>query len=181
MTGLGFALALAAAAPATPQPAPLSFDQRILAAHNAERVRLGSKPLVWSPELAAHARVWAEELARKNMFEHAPEKAGAPPEGENLWMGTARAYSPEQMVGSWTGERPLYKPGKFPNVSTSGKWEDVGHYTQLIWAKTTHIGCALVANRTDDYLVCRYSPPGNWIGEYALAPSVPLTKAQKRK
>ena len=37
--------------------APGSFQQRLLDAHNQERARIGVKPLVWSPVLAAKARV----------------------------------------------------------------------------------------------------------------------------
>jgi len=47
----------------------------------------------------------------------------------------------------------------------------VGHYTQLIWAKTYLVGCAAVRwyqdsakTRTDVIYVCNYGPSGNWEG-----------------
>ena len=76
-------------------------------------------------------------------------------------MGTRGAYTPEQMVGAWIAERAYYQPGVFPNVSRTGNWLDVSHYTQLIWKGTTHVGCAVHRARNWDYLICRYSPPGN--------------------
>lgn len=150
---------------AAPAPAPTgaSFETRILAAHNAERLRVGVPALAWSADLARDARIWADALARTARFEHAVQKG----QGENLWAGTRTAYAPEEMVGGWIDEKVDYRRGRFPAVSRSGVWQDVGHYTQLIWYSTVHVGCALGTNAADDTLVCRYSPPGNWIGEDA--------------
>jgi hypothetical protein len=93
-----------------------------------------------------------------------PPRAG-PGQGENLWMGTAGSFSLEEMVGSWSVEKRLFTPGTVPNVSRSGHFSDVGHYTQMIWRRTTRVGCALHRSRANDYLICRYSPPGNVLGE----------------
>ena len=45
----------------------------------------------------------------------------------------------------------------------------VGHYTQLVWATSTRIGCGGVKYRDGKfnkfYLVCNYGPTGNWLGE----------------
>jgi len=37
----------------------------------------------------------------------------------------------------------------------------------MVWSDTTQIGCGMASAASGDYLVCRYSPPGNWIGEVA--------------
>lgn len=76
-------------------------------------------------------------------------------------MGTRGAYAIEAMVESWASERTRFRSGIFPNVSTTGNWQDVGHYTQMIWPGTTHIGCAVHRARRWDYLICRYAPRGN--------------------
>jgi len=142
----------------------MSFDQRILAAHNKERLDLDLQPLTWNPALAQSAQAWADTLASSGRFEHAPENRDAP-QGENLWAGTKGYFAPEAMVDAWIREKRFFRPGVFPDNSTSGNVEDVGHYTQLIWRATTQVGCAQATSATEDILVCRYAEAGNYIGE----------------
>lgn len=142
------------------------FANRLVATHNAERARVGTKPLAWSDSLAKDAAIWAAEMARTDSFEHAKQSG----QGENLWMGTKSSFRAEEMVEAWIDEKSMYKPGRFPDVTTTDNWADVGHYTQLIWGNTTHVGCALASSKTDDYLVCRYGPPGNWVGQDPIRP-----------
>ena len=40
-----------------------------------------------------------------------------------------------------------------------------GHYTQVVWRNTREVGCAVARNGSDDFLVCRYWPSGNWMGQ----------------
>jgi hypothetical protein len=71
------------------------------------------------------------------------------------------------MAGSWAEERRLFRPGIFPSVSSSGQWSDVGHYSQMIWHGTTAVGCAVERGGRWDFLVCRYAPAGNVVGQKA--------------
>jgi hypothetical protein len=154
-------LGLATSAPATAAANIASqFPARILAAHNQARAEAGVAPLVWDPALGEAAAAYATQLALTNNFQHSDRRA-RPGIGENLWMGTHGAFSYEAMVGGWASERRDFVPGIFPAVSRSGNWENVGHYTQMVWPTTTRVGCALASNATTDYLVCRYSPAGN--------------------
>jgi hypothetical protein len=141
------------------------FSQRLLAAQNMERAAIGVPRLAWNEGLAAEAKGWAEELAATGRFEHSPDEAGKEPEGENLWAGTPRAYSPEAMIDLWVAEKKDYRAGVFPNNSKSGDVERVGHYTQLIWRDTRQVGCATAVGRDEEFLVCRYSTAGNVYGE----------------
>lgn len=145
-------------------PLPVTFDERILAAHNAERSKLGVGPLRWSLRLEASAQRWANHLASAGRFEHAPENPAAA-EGENLWAGTKGYYSLEARVAAWIREKKYYRPGLFPDNSTTGRVEDVGHYTQIVWRATTHVGCATASGSREDILVCRYTEAGNYRGE----------------
>ena len=142
----------------------IAFDQRLLIAHNRERLDLGLEPVRWDPTLAQSAQRWADYLASTGRFEHAPENHRAP-EGENLWAGTRGYFQPEAMVGAWIREKRFFRPGVFPDNSTTGRWEDVGHYTQLVWRATSQVGCAEAASEREDILVCRYSEAGNYRGE----------------
>jgi hypothetical protein len=141
------------------------FNQRVLAAHNAEREILGVAPLSWNPQLAADARIWADELAKTGRFEHSPDEPGQEAQGENLWAGTPRAFAPEAMVKLWLAEKRDYHPGVFPNNSRSGDVENVGHYTQVIWRASRQVGCATAVGREEEFLVCRYSEAGNVVGQ----------------
>ncbi len=146
-----------------------------LAAHNAERARIGTPPLVWNARLESEALRWAQHLAKTDSFEHAPQKRGKGASGENLWMGTRASYTPREMVGGWIDEKKDYVPGRFPKVSRTGRWSDVGHYTQLIWYGTREVGCAVASNTENDVLVCRYFPAGNVVGDH---PQQPFRKAR---
>jgi hypothetical protein len=141
------------------------FNQRLLSAQNAERTAIGVPPLRWNQQLAADARVWADEMAATGRFEHSPDEPGEEPQGENLWAGTPRAFAPEAMVHLWVSEKRDYRPGVFPNNSRSGDVEHVGHYTQLIWRSSRQVGCATAVGRNEEFLVCRYSQAGNVYGE----------------
>jgi Cysteine-rich secretory protein family len=116
-----------------------------------------------SEALASDAQDWANHLAALGgqTLEHA-ENTG---QGENLWMGTSGFFSPTEMVSSWGEEQQYFQGGTFPDVSSTGNWFDVGHYTQLVWRKTTEVGCGIATAGGNDIFVCRYNPPGNFMGE----------------
>lgn len=153
--------ALVASSAAGAEPSFASqFPARILAAHNVERARAGIPALVWDNQLGSAAAAYAQQMAMTGRFAHS-DRAARPGTGENLWMGTHGAFGIEAMVGGWTSEKQWFVPGTFPNVSRTGNWEDVGHYTQIIWPQTTRVGCALASTPRVDYLVCRYAYKGN--------------------
>lgn len=143
-----------------------SLDARLLAAHNRERTAFGLEELAWDPALAASAQEWAQQLAAIDDIEHAPDDPeAAEPQGENLWLGTKGAYTPEEMVGLWIAEKQHFRHAPIPHNSTTGHFGDVGHYTQLMWRESRTVGCAVTPGTQYDILVCRYRQAGNVLGE----------------
>lgn len=145
-----------------------------LQAHNTERAQFGAPALEWNNELANEAQGWADQLAREGRMRHAPINARKG-RGENLWMGTRGHFAPHQMIDSFLSEKQYFRAGTFPQVSRTGNWADVGHYTQIVWRDTREVGCAISQGRHWDVLVCRYWPAGNVIGT-RIAPQMQLSR-----
>ncbi|MGY1623624.1 CAP domain-containing protein [Geodermatophilus sp. SYSU D00965] len=163
----GLAVPVCVATTATAAVPTLVDPAQILEAHNAARAEVGTAPLEWSSTLEASAQQWADHLAEIHGLEHSGP--GGSGHGENLWMGTRDVFSDAQKITFWTAEETFFVPGQtFPDVSNTGNWEDVGHYTQMVWYDTTAIGCGVASDDENDYLVCHYDPPGNVEGEYPL-------------
>jgi hypothetical protein len=162
---------LFAASPLAGQPvlqgATGELAQRLLDAHNRERALVGAPPLQWDADLAAHAASYGPVLASLRHLVHSPRE-GRPGERENLAMAWHGTMTAQQLVNMWSSEKQLLRPGLFPAVSRTGQWEDVAHYTQMVWPTTTRVGCAIFAVDWD-YLICRYSPPGNIDGKPIFA------------
>lgn len=135
--------------------------------HDAARAEVGLAPLAWDDRLAADALAYAQTLARTRTFRHAEQAAGPTRQGENLFTGTRGAYDYREMVDLWVDEKRDFVNRPLPDISRTGRWSDVGHYSQIVWRTTLRFGCALASNDTDDYLVCRYSPAGNVWGQAA--------------
>ncbi|MGB6533058.1 MAG: CAP domain-containing protein [Candidatus Nitrosopolaris sp.] len=147
-----------------------NFVDTILGIHNRERAAVnasGSVPaLVWSDKLAADAKTYAEHLIATGEFTHPSAEwvAAHPtgPEGENL-AGRSPQNPNElaQMAEGWVAEKKvLSERGGEP-----GDFNGVGHYTQMVWNTTKAVGCATASGGGRDILDCRYSPPGNIIGQ----------------
>lgn len=152
-------------------PAPRGegmLRQAMLEGHRKGRAAVGLPPLVWDEGLAASALAYARELARTGRFEHAEQPQGPTRQGENLWMGTRGAYRYDEMMGHWLAERRNFVNLPVPQSSRTDQFGDVGHYTQIVWSRSTAVGCAMASNSRDDFLVCRYSPTGNVFGERAF-------------
>ena len=147
-------------------PAPIGAPEP-LNAQNAYRAAVGESPLVWSATLASSAQTWAKHLADTNTFEHSCPGGGCG-YGENLAAGwPSSSWTDTSLVNLWGNEKQYFKCGYFPAVSTTGNWQDVGHYTQVVWPTTTQCGCGEAISSADHkILVCQYQPPGNVMGQY---------------
>jgi hypothetical protein len=159
-------LAAAAAQPAAPiagSGLDGALAGRILAIHNRERGLVGVPPLAWDDRVAAAAAQYARQLAERGRLEHSQRESRGGT-GENLARGVVGYHSVESLAELWVAEKSAFRNGTFPDVSTTGSWRAVGHYSAMIWRSTTAVGCGTAGNGRDLYLVCRYAPAGNVIG-----------------
>lgn len=135
----------------------------IVDAHNDVRRMVQTSPelgdLVWDDSLAATARAWVamcrDQDAPTGLIDHNPNRGQNV--GENVF-GTSGAATAELAVSVWADERDDY------DYSTNTCNGVCGHYTQIVWRSTTHVGCALgsCSNLTfGSSIVCNYSPAGN--------------------
>ncbi|KAJ7377240.1 hypothetical protein OS493_030051 [Desmophyllum pertusum] len=151
-----------------PTPVPQVDEAACLQAHNGKRaLHEGTSPLVWDATLAQHAKEWADHLASTGTFDHDSDRGD---EGENLYKATASAVkSCADAVEAWYGEVSDYPFGNLPN-SIFDVSAQIGHFTQVVWKATIHVGVGLkkIVNSdgdTETYVVARYSPPGNVNGQ----------------
>ena len=135
----------------------------ILAVHNSERAAVGVPPLVWSDELAAGAQTWAEHLATTGEFAHDPNRPNGV--GENIagFNPSKGVSAPGEGQSLWVDEKKNWHGG----VLTPENWSPTGHYTQMVWKDTKQVGCGTASGDGHPFsiLVCRYSPPGNFMGQ----------------
>src|SRR5271165_5581304 len=54
---------------------------------------------------------------------------------ENLWRGSSNAFSFTQVVKRWGMKRSILSM-ELCQSSNTGRWEHVGHYTQMVWRNT---------------------------------------------
>ena len=158
--------ATAATLPSPNWPAPADrgealLRQTVLNTHNEARGRFGVAALEWSDELAGEAMGHAQYMARTGIYGHDQTPGRRKRAGENLWRGQRGVFSYDVMIGVMIDEARDFRPGVFPEVSRTGDWSHVAHYTQIVWPTTTKVGCALASSASTDYFVCRYSPTGN--------------------
>ena len=140
--------------------------------HNDARSEVGVPALSWSSSLSEDALQWAIEMAEKDEMFHSTNDS-RPGQGENLYYWCCS-----------TGEIETFSstPGKDASVLWYNEINDytyaevgsplnesvmIGHYTQMVWSSTTEVGMAKARSASGkEYVVARYSPAGNWVGEF---------------
>lgn len=137
--------------------------------HNVWRHRVGSAPLEWDEGIAEHAQEWADHLAEANdcALEHSSNAqraniAGFSSLGQNL-AGSSGGLSGFNATANWASERSEYD---FGTAITDTNYAAFGHYTQIVWANTTALGCGRATCESGaTVVVCEYGTAGNFIGE----------------
>jgi len=138
-----------------------------LAAHNDARAAEGLTPLTWDPALAAIATAWGSQCIDSDgngLVDHNDGRSDTYPTyvGENIYGSSGNATG-TAAVQSWMEEASGYDAASC--TCTGGT---CGHYTQVMWADTTKVGCALVdcpSLRFGSAVICDYAPGGNIGGQ----------------
>lgn len=152
----------------TPQK-PTIVISELLKGHNAIRKEKGLSPLTWSNKLAEDAQAWSEVLQNEGCTMRHNYTSGY---GENLYWQKQNGGSVAKMISdeatantAWITEEKYYS--YTDNTCQAGK--QCGHYTQIVSANTTQVGCGIssciVGESRTDIWVCRYNPQGNIIGQ----------------
>lgn len=66
---------------------------------------------------------------------------------------------PATVVKAWGDEEQYYNEAS--NQCTGPRGKTCRHYTQLVWSRTTAVGCARARCESAEIWVCNYSPRGN--------------------
>uniref|UniRef100_A0A8C9SBC0 Cysteine-rich secretory protein LCCL domain containing 1b n=1 Tax=Scleropages formosus TaxID=113540 RepID=A0A8C9SBC0_SCLFO len=129
--------------------------------------------MVWDTELERSAEAWAHacrwEHGPANLMRHI---------GQNLGAHWGRDRPPTFHVQAWYDEVRYYSYPYPQECNSYCPFRCSGpvctHYTQMVWASSNRIGCAINVCYNMNvwgmiwakavYLVCNYSPPGNWWG-----------------
>ena len=126
--------------------------QKMVAAHNSWRQSVGVSKLRWSTTLEDRAITWAYELKENNgcrmkhsgpgenlFWGSAYKTATKEGSGEWQWQSQVKGVSEQQVVDSWGSEIQWYSYQS--NSCNAPTDESCGHYTQLVWAGTSEVGC----------------------------------------
>ena len=140
----------------------------ITADHNVVRtaVGVGIAPLFWDERLAASAQAWADQCVDggSGFIGHNPNRSVGFPYyvGENIYASTG-VLDPLAVVNGWASESQYYHH----DTNTCDPNQSCGHYTQVIWSTSVHLGCGISTCPGLAYrhaIVCDYGPGGNIIG-----------------
>ncbi|XP_065353312.1 cysteine-rich secretory protein 2-like isoform X2 [Cloeon dipterum] len=146
----------------------LKAKVEIVRSHN--KYRAGVKPeaadmlnMTWYEPASRTAQSWASQCKRLQHDDNSnrvDSKLGAC--GQNIFIASAAMGWP-MAVKAWYSE-----VSKFTYGSSSNVFHEIGHYTQLVWAKTYKVGCGLAKcsdNKGTFYnYICNYCPAGNMQG-----------------
>jgi hypothetical protein len=160
----------AAATPAT------GLEATAVSVHSNARASHSASAMTWNATLAQYA---AKE-GSCTKFEHILSQ-GAGAYGQNIAVAgssDANAYDDatalKNAMNDWYAEESLY--GSLYGVaSPSEAVGDFLHFTQMVWQKSTTVGCAVIRCGTDNtifkdmylwYSVCNYYPAGNVLGSF---------------
>jgi Cysteine-rich secretory protein family len=110
-------------------------------------------PQKWNNSAAGTAQSWASTCPRSG---HDPKRNGC---GQNIYTSSGKPTSWTAALNNWNSEASKFNYGALDkNIG-----DDVGHYTQVVWAASITVGCGFAACKDSSgaffKYVCNYCPP----------------------
>uniref|UniRef100_A0A0K0E6K0 SCP domain-containing protein n=1 Tax=Strongyloides stercoralis TaxID=6248 RepID=A0A0K0E6K0_STRER len=133
------------------------MKRRMYLQTNDYRSLHGVPKLEINETLAYEAQQYANKLADIDQLVH-DKKNRENDWGENLAMGSPTIAN--FAVKWWYDEIKDY------DFNNHGFKSGIGHFTQLIWKDSKQVGCGVASNGNHVYVVCKYYPAGNYMGEF---------------
>lgn len=130
---------------------------KILKLMNSVRGRHQAGPLRWSNSVARSAQSFSNRCS----FGHDLGDLNANNLGENLYGYSGPGQNWGAAVNAWTSEAKSYNYG---NPGFSGS---TGHFTAVVWRSTRYVGCGYTSCPGLSIYSCRFSPPGNYYGQFS--------------
>jgi hypothetical protein len=160
----------------TPQPFTSTDITNLVNEHNKCRANVNPpagnmQTISWSSTLQTTAQNYANNCTSSDgiLLSHNPNRGTDV--GENIYATTGGPQAdPVQATDDWDSESANYDysknycEGAPYNYLTNPNWGSCGHYTQLVWATTTQVGCGRVYCPNLQYpynIVCDYYTAGN--------------------
>uniref|UniRef100_A0A8C2N8N4 GLIPR1 like 1 n=2 Tax=Capra hircus TaxID=9925 RepID=A0A8C2N8N4_CAPHI len=166
---LGLCLVASKSPPKVPSIKDDTFIEECLRFHNEARSNVSPpaadmKYMSWDEALAKTAEAWAKKCkfshnsCSSKLYECHPTFQYA---GENLWLGPLTISAAKFAIDMWYDER------KFYDFNTKSCSKICGHYTQVVWADSYKVGCAVAicpnfGSPDSALFVCNYAPAGNY-------------------
>ncbi|KAI5301650.1 hypothetical protein KEM56_001500 [Ascosphaera pollenicola] len=182
-----------APASASPSPSPSpstaaqstnSYQQMILDSHNLHRANHSAPALQWSSDLESSAKLLAETC----VYGHNTH-LGSGGYGQNIGYGVSAEHVDRMITNMmYNDEEGFFEP-YYGQANPGGDFEKYGHFTQMVWKDTTHIGCVTYtcqslqnsgSSQSLPYTVCNFLPAGNVGGEYDTNVLKPLGHAYSK-
>lgn len=135
-------------------------QQEIVKKHN--NVRSGVNPAAanmmkmhYDKTLETEAQIWTEQCKLSHDHSYKRFLPGRYYVGQNI-ATSKEAMTWAKVIDLWDSEKSKFRYG-----SKKNELGDVGHYTQLVWATTSLVGCGMAKCGNVFYYVCNYGPSGN--------------------
>ncbi|XP_038235975.1 glioma pathogenesis-related protein 1-like [Dermochelys coriacea] len=149
------------------------FIKKCVNAHNNFRSKVNPPAsnmfhMSWDSALAKSAKAWAKRCHfDHNVYLKVRGKVhpNFTPVGENIWTGSLSLFSVSAAISKWYNEVTDY------DFETHYCTRMCGHYTQVVWATSYKVGCAVQfcpsvtgfkGLTNGAHFVCNYGPAGNY-------------------